>query len=130
MATTTVQASGGHATTFEPVVVDAKSSGPHHVHTTLNYFKDNEDGSEPAPNYVGKPETYDRPIQPLDVVVQDITGEVDKYTLDKNGFQIYSHTSQEKDFLDDDKIKAEYYPETEQLLKDAYVTFAFPQPTS
>jgi hypothetical protein len=28
------------------------------------------------------------------------------------------HESKEKDFLDDAKIKAEYYPEVEQLLKD------------
>lgn len=42
-----------------------------------------------------------------------------RYTLDSHGFQIYTHESKEKDFLDDDKIKAEYYPETEQLLKDA-----------
>jgi hypothetical protein len=25
--------------------------------STFNYFKDNEDGSPPAPNYVGKPES-------------------------------------------------------------------------
>ena len=42
-----------------------------------------------------------------------------RYTLDSHGFQIYPHTSKEKDFVDDEKIKAEYYPETEQLLKDA-----------
>ena len=57
----------------------------------------------------------------MDVVVKDITGEESKYTLDSHGFQIYHHTSKEKDFLDDDKIKAEYYPEIDQLLKDAYV---------
>jgi hypothetical protein len=28
------------------------------------------------------------------------------------------HESKEKDFLDDEKIKTEYYPEVEQLLKD------------
>jgi len=51
--------------------------------------------------------------------VHDISGNEDKYTLDSHGFQIYKHASHEKDFLDDEKIKAEYYPETEQLLKDA-----------
>jgi len=43
----------------------------------------------------------------------------DAYTLDGNGFQIYKHESQEKEFVDDEKLKREYYPETEQLLKDA-----------
>jgi hypothetical protein len=28
------------------------------------------------------------------------------------------HESKEKDFLSDEKIKTEYYPEVEQLLKD------------
>jgi len=66
-----------------------------------------------------KPETYSRPFVPQDVVVHDVSGEEKKYTLDSHGFQIYPHESIEKDFLDDEKIKANYYPETEQLLKDA-----------
>ncbi|EOO00962.1 putative 7alpha-cephem-methoxylase p8 chain related protein [Phaeoacremonium minimum UCRPA7] len=66
-----------------------------------------------------QPETYDRPFVPQNVIVTDITGDEDKYGLDSHGFKIYKHESSEKDFLDDEKIKAEYYPETEQLLKDA-----------
>lgn len=66
-----------------------------------------------------RPETYQRPTVAADVVVTDISGNTDKYTLDSHGFQIYHHESKEKAFIDDDKIKAEYYPETEQLLKDA-----------
>jgi len=89
------------------------------VQTTLFYYKDPGDGSGPAPTYVGRPETYERPAQPLDVTVTDISGNESKYNLDNHGFQIYNHTSTEKDFLDDEKIKAEYYTETEQLLKDA-----------
>ena len=91
----------------------------HHVHTQLNYYKDPGDGSPPAPSYVGKPETYERPVQPVDVTIYDIRGEEKNYTLDKSGFEIYRHTSIEKDFVDEDQIKAKYYPEIEQLLKDA-----------
>ncbi|RMZ80624.1 hypothetical protein DV738_g2585, partial [Chaetothyriales sp. CBS 135597] len=121
MASTQVQQAGGHATSFEPITAQAPQSGisKHDVKTSLNYYKVPADGSPPAPTYAGKPEVPERPVEPLDVVVHDIRGETDKYTLDGNGFQIYSHESKEKDFLDDDKIKAEYYPETEQLLKDA-----------
>lgn len=54
----------------------------------------------------------------LPVVIHDISGEEDKYTLDTHGFQFVKHESKEKDFLDAEKIKAEYYPETEQLVKD------------
>ena len=55
----------------------------------------------------------------MDVKVNDITGDEDKYTLDSHGFQIYKHESKEKDFQDDEKIQNVYYPEIEQLLKDA-----------
>jgi len=53
------------------------------------------------------------------VTVTDISGNEDKYTLDSHGFQLVRHESAEKDFVDDEQIKARYYPETEQLLKDA-----------
>ncbi|KAL7817120.1 amino acid permease domain-containing protein [Trichoderma gracile] len=59
-----------------------------------------------------------RPVDAHQVIIKDVAGEESKYTLDKNGFQIHRHTSVEKDFLDDEQIKAVYYPETEQLLKD------------
>lgn len=119
MASTAVQHTPGHSTTFEPLSPATATGKKHDVQTTLNYYKENADGSPPEPQYVNRPETYERPVHALAVTVHDIGGEVDKYTLDKNGFQIFSHQSAEKDFVDDEKIKAEYYPETEQLLKDA-----------
>jgi len=91
----------------------------HNVLTTLNYYKDPGDGSPPAPSYAGKPETFTRPYEPLEQTVTDLRGTYHEYNLDKNGFQIYNHASQEKDFVDEDKIKSLYYAETEQLLKDA-----------
>ncbi|VBB74927.1 Putative protein of unknown function [Podospora comata] len=91
----------------------------HNVHTKFNYYKDPGDGSAPAPYVIGRPETLiERPRVDIDAVVTDITGDESKYTLDSHGFQLYRHESKEKDFSDDDKIKAEYYPEVEQLLKD------------
>ncbi|EXJ64198.1 hypothetical protein A1O7_00534 [Cladophialophora yegresii CBS 114405] len=124
MAQAAVQQPGGHSTSFEPLT--ARLQGPsntqhekHHVRTSLNYYKDPGDGSAPQPSYIGKPETYERPVEPLEVTVTDIRGEEKNYNLDKNGFEIYRHTSVEKDFVDDDQIKAQYYPEVEQLLKDA-----------
>jgi hypothetical protein len=52
------------------------------------------------------------------VTVRDVRGREKDFTLDENGFQLHRHTASEKDFLDDEKIKAGYYAETEQLLKD------------
>jgi hypothetical protein len=91
---------------------------PHDVETTLNYYKPNEDGSPPHPTYIDRPETFDRPVEVHNVTVHDVTGQEDKFTLDGNGFQFHKHTSVEKDFVDDDQIKSQYYAETEQLLKD------------
>lgn len=54
----------------------------------------------------------------MPVVIRDISGEEDKYDLDTYGFQFVKHESKEKDFLDAEKIKTEYYAETEQLVKD------------
>ena len=123
MASAATQSLGGHPTSFEPQVQQTqaapKTQESHDVHTSLNYYKDPGDGSAPAPTYVGKPETYERPVHPFDVTVHDIRGHEQEYTLDKQGFQLYKHTSVEKDLLDDEQIKARYYPETEQLLKDA-----------
>jgi hypothetical protein len=62
--------------------------------------------------------TSQRPHIPHNVIVHDVTGDEDKYTLDSHGFQFVKHESKEKDFLEDEKVKAEYYPEVEKLLKE------------
>lgn len=49
--------------------------------------------------------------------VHDIRGHEPDYTLDKNGFCIFQHESAEKSFVDNDIIRAVYYPELESLLK-------------
>lgn len=109
-------------TPYQPQVQEASSvpltARKHDVDTKLNFHKDNEDGSPPKPTYVDLPETYERPTVTHAVTVKDIRGEEDKYSLDVNGFQVHKHVSTEKDFLDDEQIKTQYYSEVEQLLKD------------
>lgn len=92
--------------------------GPKDIRTELNYFKDAEDGSPPHATYIDRPETYDRPVATHPATVHDVRGRESEYTLDKDGFKFVRHTAAEKDFLDDEAIKAGYYAETEQLLKD------------
>ena len=89
------------------------------VFADFNYYKDPGDGSLPAPTYVGKPETYDRPVETTTMLVHDIRGEEHKYSLDTTGFQIYRHASQETAFQDEAEIKRIYYPEVEDILKKA-----------
>jgi hypothetical protein len=115
MATVTTLTS----THSEPLRLDSSPPQPRDVKTTLNFHKDNEDGSPPAPTYVDKPQTYERPYETHDVTIHDIRGKEHEFSIYKQGFQVYPHVSKEKDFLDTEQIKAVYYPETEQLLKDA-----------
>jgi len=109
----------GNQVAVEESQKNLQNRQPRDIVTTFNYFKDPEDGSEPEPSYVDKPLSYERPSIPQQLVVHDIRGSEDKYTLDTTGFQIYKHESVEKDFRDDAHIKAVYYPETEELLKKA-----------
>ncbi|RMZ83681.1 hypothetical protein DV738_g1035, partial [Chaetothyriales sp. CBS 135597] len=106
----------GHV--VEPLAQEYKPA-KHNVTAELFYYNDPGDGSPPAPAYVGKPDTFVRPRVSQNVLIHDISGDENKYTLDTQGFQYVKHESKEKDFDDDDKIKAEYYPEVEQLLKDS-----------
>ncbi|KAL8364780.1 hypothetical protein RB595_003856 [Gaeumannomyces hyphopodioides] len=88
------------------------------VRATLNFYKPNADGSPPHPTYVDRPETYDRPVEPHEVLIRDVRGAEGRHTLDGSGFQFHRHVATEKEFVDEEKIRAGYYAETEQLLKD------------
>lgn len=129
MASTLTQSSGlpPHqlsSTLNQTPVQESQSQGTHDVITAFNYYKDPGDGGPPPPIIVNQPQTYQQPAETHSAIVHDIRGTEDQYTLDKNGFQIYKHQSVEKDFVDDEHIKQVYYPETERLLKAAYVPFA------
>jgi len=92
---------------------------PHDVHTTLNYI--HQDTDEAPYNYVeappaGKPRTNLRE-DPHPVVIRDVRGREDTVSLDKTGFQFVKHISEEKDFLDEERITTRYYKEVEELLK-------------
>ncbi|OTB00377.1 hypothetical protein M426DRAFT_65986 [Hypoxylon sp. CI-4A] len=99
----------------------------HDVRAIINYYKDPGDGSLPMPIVIAEYETIpntvknERPHTPLQKTIHDVTGEEEKYALDSHGFQFLRHASQVKtlsDFQDDEVVKARYYPETAQVLKD------------
>lgn len=90
----------------------------HDIDTTLNFFKPTEDGSAPAPAYMDNPVTFERPPEIHKVTVRDVSGDEDRYSLDSHGFQFVQHTSEEKDFLDEDRVKDRYYKEVDTLIKD------------
>ncbi|KAL7280146.1 hypothetical protein PYCCODRAFT_1359188 [Trametes coccinea BRFM310] len=92
---------------------------PHDVPTTLNYYA--PIGDEAPYQYVEEPPKDTPPnnigTDPRTVLVHDARGHEDEFTLDKNGFQYVKWPSVEKEFDDDERIKAQYYPEVEEILK-------------
>jgi hypothetical protein len=92
------------------------------VRSALNFYQAPPDGSKPF-NYVETPpegqpqrnfgqETHE-------VELNDIRSHESGFYLDKDAFQaIGGIPSEEKDFTDDEHIKAVYYPEVEKLLLD------------
>ena len=61
-------------------------------------------------------ENYTRQNQ--EVQVENIRGREDTVSLDTAGFQFYTIPTKYKgDFLDEEEIKREYFPESEELLK-------------
>jgi hypothetical protein len=87
---------------------------------TLFYFSPPADGSEPY-NRVNTGDT-DLPLsnwspEKHTVQIENIRGKEDSFLLDEAGFQYLKHQSRHTTFTDDDEIKAEYYPESEELLK-------------
>ncbi|CCM00962.1 uncharacterized protein FIBRA_03010 [Fibroporia radiculosa] len=92
---------------------------PHDVPTTLNYYS--PIGEEAPYQYVIEPpEGVPRDNIGTDthpVTVHDARGREAEFTIDNGGFQFVKHVSAEKDFDDEERIKAEYYKEVEELLK-------------
>jgi hypothetical protein len=90
---------------------------------TLNYFKPPEDGSVPF-NFV-EPQPEGQPQRnfgnfDVQVLIHDIRGGESQYTLDNDAFQVVSDLpeSAERDFVDDESIEKNYYPEVEKLILD------------
>ena len=56
-----------------------------------------------------------------DVTIEDVRGRESEFTLDRDAFQIIQDVpeSKETEFADDASIKANYYPEVENLLLDS-----------
>ena len=53
------------------------------------------------------------------VAVRDLRPIADTISLDTRGFALLQHASEVRDFYDDEEVRRVYYPEVEQLLKQA-----------
>jgi hypothetical protein len=84
----------------------------HDLPTTLIYY-----------NEASASDPYAHQGKSFKGTVTDISGNESKYTLDDHGFQLVNHETKVTDFLDEQNVKKNYYPEIEELLKDTYVVF-------
>lgn len=92
---------------------------PHDVQTTLNYYA--PIGAEEPYQYVLEPPAGKAPnnigVDPKQVTVHDARGRENEFGLDKSGFQFVHWPSVENEFDNEERIKAQYYPEIEEILK-------------
>jgi hypothetical protein len=79
----------------------------HDLPTTLFYYNDESDKNP-----------YGHTGKPVKATVKDISGDEAKYNLDDHGFQLVNQVTKVTDFLDEENVKQNYYPEIEQLLKE------------
>lgn len=90
--------------------------------SSLIFYSPPEDGSAPF-NYV-EPQPEGHPQRNYgefkhEVTVHDIRGRESEFDINVNGFGIVKGVqSEEKEFTDDESIKAKYYPEVEKVLLD------------
>lgn len=79
----------------------------HDLPTTLVYY-----------NEASAKDPYAHQGKPIQATVEDISGNESKYTLDNDGFQLVNQVTKVTDFLDEENVRVNYYPEIEKLLKE------------
>ena len=92
------------------------------VTTTINYGIPPADGSRAfqmiSEDLISGQLERNFSYQTQEVQVENIRSKEDAVSLDTAGFQFYTIPTKYKgEFLDDEEIKREYFPESEELLK-------------
>lgn len=92
------------------------------VTATLNFFKAPEDNSKPFNRVDPYPDQDQRnySAESHQHTIHDIRGRESEYTLDRDAFQVLLNVpdSVETEFVDEESIQQNYYPEVEKLLLD------------
>jgi hypothetical protein len=64
-----------------------------------------------------RPKNYKR--QDKSVIIENIRGKEDSVSLETTGFQFYKNASKHTKFNNDEDIRREYYPESEEFIRQA-----------
>ncbi|KAF4461597.1 Catalyzes late reaction in the cephamycin biosynthetic pathway [Fusarium albosuccineum] len=99
-------------------VLESPVTVPRHVQSTINYYRDPGDGT-PHPSVTArKRSTFNQPCVDQETLIRDITGEEEKFTLDKSAFQLCHHKTKMANFQDDDLIQKVYYEEVREFVQN------------
>lgn len=85
------------------------------VSAKLTFIVPPVDGSKPAVYAADRSRNY-TDVQ-HEVVIENVRGKEDQYTLDNAGFQWLNAPAKHKSFQTEEEVKSEYYPESIELLK-------------
>ena len=89
------------------------------VQTSFNYWLPASEGGFGDSFHPGTSAVYaSTKFDTTAAKVHDIRGRDGDFSLDENGFELHHHTSQEKDFDDEARVKTIVYDEITQLLKE------------
>ncbi|KAF9476255.1 hypothetical protein BDN70DRAFT_185671 [Pholiota conissans] len=99
----------------------SSTTGPASTTAQFVYMVPPDEGVRPYQHINADPITGDRKRnfgrEEKEVTIENLRGKEDTVSLDTTGFQYYKHASKHTAFLDDDEIRAEYYPESVELVK-------------
>lgn len=84
--------------------------------TTLYYYLEPKDGGI-IQTYPGTAFEKRRKHVPHEMRIHDLRSVKDQFKIDECGFELIDHVSKEKDFTDEEHVKATYYPEVIEMIK-------------
>ncbi len=97
------------------------------VEAELNFFIPNGQRPQifkPTPEFPDGRRTGDFELRT--VPIADGRHLAEHFSLDREGFELTNHVTAVSDFLDEDEVRAIYYPEVERLVRDATGASTFP----
>lgn len=91
----------------------------HNISTALQYVKLSAAGEALGPSTWGKTDFESDREELVPVVIHDVRGNENQYTLDANGFQLVKHkcSMTKKEFAEEGNIEKIYYPEIAEVVK-------------
>lgn len=102
-----------------PIMVPADAV----INSQIKYYHERPPGAEPLVHRPRLAESRRMPFDERTVPVTDLRATSNPFTLDTNGFQFLKYKGQAGKLYDtfesDDKIRANYYDEARELVKDA-----------